>query len=145
MAGYFSVYMSEKILNNVFLDNTIDTSHSTVYAALFFSTAGTEAALRSNSPINEVDDVNYARLPLTLTGGATFNTPAADTAGMFVDNKVTIQFPTAEAAYTTTIEFVVLMDAFSGGNVIMYAPITPTAIGLSNYAIISLNAFKVTL
>lgn len=143
MASYLSVFMSEKTLNNVFVNGTNALNHSTLYAALFFDLGTAESNLRGNTPIDEVADSAYSRVALGAT--ASFNVAASDTAGMFITNKVKITFPVAALDYTHDVVFVALFDQSTGGNVLMYGSITAQTVLASEYVEVDIDAFKVNM
>lgn len=143
MSSYLSVYLSGKILNNVFVNETNAVNHSTVYAALFYDTGTTESNLRGNTPVGEITDASYARVALGAT--ASFNIATSDTVGMFITNKVKITFSTAAAEYPNNVAFVALFDQLTGGNVLMYSSVGPKSVNISEYVEIDIDAFKVNM
>lgn len=106
-----SNYLETAIFNHVFR-NTAYTSPSSLYLALFTSTA-TSADLEAGTITNEVSGGSYARQAVTF---------AAPTNGVG-SNSGTITFPTASAGWGT-IRYVAVMDASSSGNVLWYAQLT---------------------
>ena len=101
----FTDYLENKIIDHM-LRNQAYTPPSTVYVALFTS------ATDDTSGGTEVSGGSYARQAVTLgaaSGGASSNT--AD-----------ITFPQATAAWGT-ITHVALMDAETGGNMLMHSPL----------------------
>jgi hypothetical protein len=101
----FSTYLENKIIDHI-LRNQSYTPPATVYLALFTADNG----LEEGTITGEVSGGSYARQSVTLSaasGGASSNT--AD-----------ITFPTATADWGT-ITHVALMDAASGGNVLMHS------------------------
>lgn len=146
MAANFSVFMSEKILNNVFVDQVAVTTFATMYCALFHNSTGTtEANLRANTIINEITDSNYVRQSLTMTSGGSFNAAAADTVGMHTDTKNVITFPGASSAYPNSVTHVALLDSLTNGNIIMYASISATPVPSGEYIEIAVNNFDINL
>jgi len=102
-----STYLANKIANHVYR-NTAYTSPTTVYAALFTSTA-TLAELKAGTLTNEVAGGSYARVAVT------FAAPTDGDAGA-----TTVTFPTATAGWGA-VRFVAIMDAATAGNVLTYA------------------------
>ncbi len=103
----FSDYLEDKIIDHL-LRNQAYTPPATVYAALFTADNGLEAGTITG----EVSGGSYARQPAGLSaasGGASSN--ASD-----------ITFPTATADWGT-ISHIALMDALTGGNVLMHSPL----------------------
>jgi len=101
----FTDYLENKIIDHM-LRNQAYTPPSTVYVALFTS------ATDDTGGGTEVSGGSYARQAVTLSaasGGASSNT--AD-----------ITFPQATAAWGT-ITHVALMDAETGGNMLMHSPL----------------------
>ena len=101
----FSSYLENKIIDHI-LRNQSYTPPATIYVALFTADNG----LEGGTITGEVSGGAYARQSITLSaasGGASSNT--AD-----------IPFPTATADWGT-ITHVALMDAASGGNVLMHS------------------------
>lgn len=143
MSSYLSVFLSEKVLNNVFVNGSNAINNSTLYAALFFDGGTTETNLRGNTPIDEVNDASYSRI--ALGAAASFNVAVSDTNGMYIDNKVKITFPTAAANYSNNVGYVALFDLSIGGNVLMYASITSTAVNVSEYVEVDIGSFKVNM
>lgn len=106
-----SNYLETALFNHVFR-NTAYTPASTLYVALFTSTA-TGSELEAGTLTNEVTGGSYARQ--TVTFGAPTNGAGS--------NSGTITFPTASAGWGT-IRFAAVMDASSSGNVLWYAQLT---------------------
>jgi len=103
-----SNYLETAIFNHVFR-NTAYTSPSSLYVALFTSTA-TAADVEAGTLTNEVSGGAYARQTIT------FSAPS-NGAG---SNSGTITFPTASANWGT-IRFAAVTDASSGGNILWWA------------------------
>lgn len=118
-----SNYLETALFNHVFR-NTAYTSPSTLYLALFTSTA-TAADLEAGTLTNEVSGGSYARQVVTF--GAPTNGAGS--------NSGTITFPTASALWGT-IRFAAVMDASSSGNLLWYAQMT------SDITINSGNSFQ---
>jgi len=101
----FTDYLENKIIDHM-LRNQAYTPPSTVYVALFTTATGDDGSG------TEVSGGSYARQAVTLgaaSGGASSNT--AD-----------ITFPQATADWGT-ITHVALMDAETGGNMLMHSPL----------------------
>ena len=101
----FTDFMENKIIDHM-LRNQAYTPPSTLYVALF-TTATTDAGGGT-----EVSGGSYARKAVTLaaaSGGAS-------------ENSAAITFPTATADWGT-ITHVALMDALTGGNMLMHTPL----------------------
>jgi len=105
-----STYLANKIANHVYR-NTAYTSPTTVYAALFTSTASL-AELKAGTLTNEVTGGSYARVALTF-GAPTDGDGSA----------TTTTFPTATAGWGT-IRYVAVMDTNTAGNVLTYAQLS---------------------
>lgn len=102
----FSNYMENKIID---IMRNITFTGVTTYVALFKSPV-TDAELEAGNITNEVSGGGYARQLAGLS--APQNGESA--------NSADITFPTATAAWGT-ITHCALMDAASGGNVLMYS------------------------
>ena len=101
----FTDFMENKIIDHM-LRNQAYTPPSTVYVALFTS------ATSDAGGGTEVSGGSYARQAVTLgaaSGGAS-------------ENSADITFPTATADWGT-ITHVALMDALTGGNMLMHSPL----------------------
>jgi hypothetical protein len=109
--SFASNYLENALFNHVFR-NTAYTPASTLYAALFTTTA-TTSELEAGTLTNEVTGGSYARQ--TVTFGAPTNGAGS--------NSGTVTFPTASAGWGT-IRYVAIMDASSSGNVLWYAQLT---------------------
>lgn len=104
-----SNYLEEKLAKHV-LRNVSYTSPSTVYLALFKSPVA-DADLENGTLTNEVSGGAYARQSVA------FNNPT-NPGGVSTNNGV-VTFPAATAAWGTVTHFA-LMDASTGGNVLIY-------------------------
>jgi hypothetical protein len=109
--SFASNYLENALFNHVFR-NTAYTPASTLYAALFTTTA-TTSELEAGTLTNEATGGSYARQ--TVTFGAPTNGAGS--------NSGTVTFPTASAGWGT-IRYVAIMDASSSGNVLWYAQLT---------------------
>lgn len=105
-----STYLANKIYDHVYR-NTAYTSPTTVYCALFTSSASL-AALKAGTITNEVSGGSYARVAVT------FNAPT-DGDG----SAGTVTFTTATAGWGT-VRFIAMIDASTAGNVLTYAQLT---------------------
>lgn len=105
-----SLYLQNKIANHIYRATSF-TSPTTVYAALFTSTASL-AELNAGTLTNEVTGGSYARVAVTF---------GAPTAG--VTNASTVTFPTATAGWGV-VRYVAIMDASTAGNVLDYAQLS---------------------
>lgn len=105
-----SLFLQNKIANHIYR-NTSYTSPTTVYAALFTSTASL-AELNAGTLTNEVSGGSYARVAITF---------GAPTAG--VTQAGTTTFTTASAGWGA-IRYVAVMDASTSGNVLDYSQLS---------------------
>lgn len=105
-----STYLVNKLVNHCYR-NTTFTSPTTVYAALFTSTA-TPTELLAGTLTNEVTGGSYARVALTI---------GAPTAG--VSTASTVTFTTATAGWGV-IRYVAILDASTAGNVLSDAQLS---------------------
>lgn len=104
--GAFSDYLENKLLDHT-LRNTTYTPPSTVYVALFTSTA-TGADLEAGTITNELAGGSYARQAVTFTAAS----------GSSTSNNAAVTFGPLPAA---TIRFVAIMDASTSGNVLYFS------------------------
>lgn len=111
MAGSFSDYLEDALLDHV-LNATAFTSPTTLYVALY------TAAPSDSGGGTEVTGGSYARVSVTAN---TTNFPAAS--GGAAANGTAITFPTATADWGTVVAFGIL-DASSGGNLLLWADLT---------------------
>lgn len=105
-----STYLANKIANHVYRATSY-TSPTTVYAALFTSTASL-AELKAGTLTNEVTGGSYARVAVTF---------GAPTDG---DGSATTTTFTAATAGWGVVRFVGIMDASTAGNVLTYAQLS---------------------
>lgn len=105
----FSDYLENALLNHV-LRNTVLTSPTTVYLALFTSSSSS-AALEAGTITNEVTGGTYARQAVT------FAAPAAGA----TENSGAISFTNMPAG---TVAYVAVMDAATAGNVLFHGALT---------------------
>ena len=103
----FSTYLENKIIDHM-LRNQAFTPPTTVYVALFTADNG----LEGGTITGEVSGGAYARQADTLSAASDGES----------SNSADIEFPTATADWGT-ITHVALMDAASGGNVLMHSPL----------------------
>jgi len=101
----FSTYLENKIIDHM-LRNQSFTPPTTVYVALFTADNG----LEGGTITGEVSGGAYARQAVTLSAASDGES----------SNSADIEFPTATADWGT-ITHVALMDAASGGNVLMHS------------------------
>jgi hypothetical protein len=101
----FSTYLENKIIDHMLRDQSF-TPPSMVYVALFTADNG----LEGGTITGEVSGGSYARQAVTLTAASDGES----------SNSGDITFPTATADWGT-ITHVALMDASTGGNVLMYS------------------------
>jgi len=101
----FSTYLENNIIDHM-LRNQSYTPPTTVYVALFTADNGLEGGVITG----EVSGGSYARQALTLTAASDGES----------SNSSDITFPQATADWGT-ITHVALMDASTGGNVLMYS------------------------
>ena len=101
----FTDFMENKIIDHM-LRNQSYTPPTTVYVALFTS------ATSDDGSGTEVSGGSYARQAVTLSAGS----------GGASSNSADITFPQATADWGT-ITHVALMDALSGGNMLMHSPL----------------------
>ena len=101
----FTDYLENKIIDHM-LRNQAYTPPSTVYLALF-TTATSDAGGGT-----EVSGGSYARQAVTLSAAS----------GGASENSADITFPQATADWGT-ITHVALMDALTGGNMLMHTPL----------------------
>lgn len=101
----FSTYLENKIIDHM-LRNQSYTPPATVYVALFTADNGLEGGIITG----EVSGGAYARQSVTLSAASDGES----------SNSADITFPQATADWGT-ITHVALMDASTGGNVLMYS------------------------
>lgn len=104
----FSTYLENALYNHV-LRNTTLTSPTTVYAALF-DTSASLANLEAGTLTGEISGNGYARTAITF---------GAPTNGLG-SNSGAVTFPAASGGNWGTIRYMAIMDASSAGNVLMY-------------------------
>lgn len=101
----FSTYLENKIIDHM-LRNQSFSPPSTVYVALFTADNG----LEGGTITGEVSGGSYARQSVTLSAASDGES----------SNTADIEFPTATADWGT-VTHVALMDASTGGNVLMHS------------------------
>lgn len=101
----FTDYLEDKIIDHM-LRNQAYTPPATIYLALF--TTATDDAGGGT----EVSGGSYARQAVTLSAAS----------GGASENSADITFPTATADWGT-VTHVALMDAITGGNMLMHTPL----------------------
>jgi hypothetical protein len=104
----FSTYLENELYDHLFR-NAAYTSPTTVYAALFDTTAST-ANLEAGTLTGEIVGNAYARTAITF---------GAPTAGLG-SNSSAVTFPAASGGNWGTIRYMAIMDASTAGNVLMY-------------------------
>jgi len=112
MAGSFSNYLENKILDHVF-GGTTYSAPSTLYFAL-----STADPTEDGSSIAEPSGNNYARAAVTNN-----KTNWGTASGGIVSNAADITFNTASGSWGTITHFAVF-DASSGGNMLIYGSLT---------------------
>mgnify|MGYP001016290781 FL=1 len=136
MAGSFSDYLEQKVLNHVF-GATAYSAPGTLYFALF------TAAPSDSGGGTEVTGGSYARVALTNN---TTNFPnATGTSPTSKSNGVAVTFPTASANWGTVVAFGIF-DASSGGNLICWADLTANkTVNNGDTASFAASALTITL
>lgn len=136
MAGSFSDFLEQKVLNHVF-GATAYSAPGTLYFALF------TAAPSDSGGGTEVTGGSYARVALTNN---TTNFPnATGTSPTSKSNGTVITFPTATANWGTVVAFGIF-DASSGGNLIAWADLnTSRTINSSDTASFGVGSLTITL
>lgn len=104
----FSTYLENELYDHVFR-NAAYTSPTTVYAALFGTTASI-ANLEAGTLTGEISGNAYARTAITF---------GAPTNGLG-SNSAAVTFPAASGGSWGTIRYMAIMDASTAGNVLMY-------------------------
>lgn len=141
MAGSKSAYLSGKVLEEYF-GGVAFAAPGHVYVALC-TTAPTDSS--TGSTLVETDYASYARTEIGTGNNQTdaFNA-ATGTTTKTVTNKNAITFPTATGASTNPIVAIAVVDASSGGNVLVWATVTSTAIASGDTPKINASALSVT-
>lgn len=118
-----SNYLENKIIDTIFRNQTLPTI-STLYFAVFTATP-TDAGGGT-----EVSGGGYARVAVTAsmanfagTQGPGTTTPSVGTTGS-TSNNSDIQFPSPTADWGTVVAMGVF-DASTGGNLLVYGPVSP--------------------
>lgn len=104
----FATYLENEMYDHLFR-NLAYTSPTTVYAALFGTTAST-ANLEAGTLTGEITGNAYARTAITF--GAATNGLGS--------NSAAVTFPAASGGNWGTIRYMAIMDASTAGNVLMY-------------------------
>ncbi len=104
----FATFLEDELYDHLFR-NAAYTSPTTVYAALFDTTAST-ANLEAGTLTGEVSGNAYARTSITF--GAPTNGLGA--------NSAAVTFPAASGGNWGTLRYMAIMDASTSGNVLMY-------------------------
>jgi len=104
----FSTYLENELYDHI-LRNAAYTSPTTVYAALFGTTAST-GNLEAGTLTGEIAGNGYARQAITF---------GAPTNGLG-SNSAAVTFPVNTGSNWGTIRYMAIMDASTAGNVLMY-------------------------
>lgn len=104
----FSTYLENELYDHLFR-NAAYTSPTTVYAALFGTTAST-ANLEAGTLTGEISGNGYTRIAITF---------GAPTNGLG-SNSAAVTFPVNVTTNWGTIRYMAIMDASTAGNVLMY-------------------------
>lgn len=140
MAGQFSVYTANRVLAKVLRGEDFSVT-SSLWIALFRATDGT--ALRANvvGTALEVTAAGYARAEIRGSTGLTMIAPVEGA------TQVSGVVPWAQAiAPWGTVTFAALMDAATGGNVIVYGALaSPKAVDTADVFKIPAGLFTVSL
>lgn len=130
MAGNFSNYLEEQLLNHIFGVTTF--SKPTLYLALF--TSATDDAAGGT----EVSGNAYVRLPITFAA-------AANPAGT-IANDILATFPLATPSGWGTITDFAIYDALTVGNRLVYGPLSASkAVGAGDRIEFAIGALVITL
>lgn len=140
MAG-FSDYLEQALLNHVFRGLAYS-APGTLYVALSTADPGEDGSglAEPGTPGTTPDATNnYNRVAMSTADWA------LDTATSTISNTVTVTFPQATADWGNISHFAII-DAQSGGNVLMSNTISPAQNVVSgNTLIFEVNALQVTL
>lgn len=139
MAGGFSIYMANAILNKA-LKGTDFTLPTTLYLALSTTTNPVELRANSIATSSEVPNSNaYVRMPVLL---ADWTTSSAGSSAVTVD----IIFPTATGPWGTCQQAMLMDTATHGtGNIIAFGPLSaPTAMQNGDVLRVPANSVVVT-
>lgn len=125
MSGSLSNYAAKKLVEEL-LGGVAYTSAANVYLALATTLPDDTT---TGSTIVETDYTSYARTQIGTGNNQTdaFNA-ATGTTTATVTNKNAITFPAATGASTNPIVGVAVIDNSSGGNILIWASVTSTAI-----------------
>lgn len=108
--GAFSTYMQQKVVEQ-FLRNNPTTPPATIYCALYETAPGAGAVGGTETAFT-----NYTRQPVAWT--------ATNVSGQ-TSNTATVTFPAnGNAANSVTINAIVLFDAATNGNALLWAPLS---------------------
>jgi len=129
----FSNYYENKIIDHMLRGQSF-TPPTTIYLALFISPV-TDSELEQGTLTHEVSGNGYARQPITLTTASNGQ----------AENAENIEFPAATGDWGT-VTHVAIMDAQTGGNVLMYSAIdTPKTVGTNDIFRVNAGDLKVTV
>ncbi len=129
-----SNYLENKLLDHV-LGNTAFAQPSNLYMALYTA----DSYLEDGTPTAEIDAGGYSRIDVTNLGGysAAVDGSSKNTADM--------EFPTATADWGT-VTHLALLDAATGGNVLIWAPLVSARQVISGDSVrIRANAHTITI
>ncbi len=143
MAGRFSVYGANQVLNKVLRAN--DFTPSTSYWIALFR-AVTDTALRANSP-GTADEVpgagSYTRLQIRGATGITFSSSTLAESELSAE----IAWPAATGSWGTVTRAAIMDSSTIGaGNVILFGSLTtPKAVDIGDTFRVPVTLFKVRL
>lgn len=131
-----SAYLGNKVLDHV-LGRTTYTAPATLYVGLWTAVLSTAS---TGSSAGEVSGTGYARVAVT---NDVANWPSAS--GGSKANANPIQFPTAYSNWGT-VRTVALLDAASGGNLLLYATPAPVvSVGYSDTLVFDAGSLTISL
>jgi len=149
MAGTFSTYLEQQLLNLVFR-NTAYGPLATTYVALA-DASGQSAAVDSSDgdditttyEISVLGGGNYARQAVASTD---WSAPAAGTGNFSeISNNVEIQFPQASSDWGTITHFAIY-DALTAGNLLCWGDLSTTkTINTNDIASFGVGQLKISL
>lgn len=134
--GSFSDYLENELLDHIFGVGAFS-APATVYIALCTADP-TDAG--TGSTITEPSGGSYARVSVT-NSGTNWDTAS----GGATANKTAFTFPTATASWGTITHFAII-DAASGGNMLMHGALTASkAVGSGDTPKFNIGAIDITL
>ncbi len=129
-----SDYLENKLLDHV-LGNTEFDQPTALYMGLYTA----DSYLEDNTPTAEVDGGGYSRINVTELGGYS---EAADGTSKNIED---MEFPTATSDWGT-VTHLALLDAATGGNVLIWAPLVSARSVISGDSVrIRANAHTITI